>query len=176
MQFITVTVTGTAPRSFFSEAPGPDTITTMIGNALASDGFQAPVINVTASQTGLFSGDNPYSATITVQAGDTADPNQVASAVANDVGVAVGQPPTSFLLQGTSTTPPTASQSANLGTGGSGGVASSVGGWWTSILNSLQPLASALNTDVQLVVVGLVALLALAVIVLAPELKANLEG
>lgn len=171
MFFVSMTITGVAPRSFWSEAPGPDQITAAISGALASDGFQAPQILTTAAQTGLFSGDNPYSVAITVQAGDGADPTAILAQVSTDVAAAVGQPPQSALVTGTSSTPPTAVQATGAGSSSSG-----VSGWLSSLQTSLAPIASAFNIDVQFVILGLVALLALAIIVLAPELKAGIAA
>jgi len=158
-QFVTVTIAGTAPRSFFDEAPTASQIQAAITGALQSDGFQVRSVQVAggaaAGPSGgalPFQGDASYTATITVIAsGDFGAPDDVGLIVAHDVGVAVGQYPTTI-------------GSASVSSSGPVPVIASSG----SVFDTL---ATALQTDVRLVILGLVALAALAIVILAPELK-----
>jgi len=157
-QFVTVTLSGLAPRGFFSEAPSAADIQGAIQGVLTSDGLNPRSIVVTGGATVLagdiavpFQGDAPYAATITVVAGGAyASPDDLALIVAHDVGVAVGQYP------------------QTIGAASIGGPPVPVVPASSSWLDSL---ATNFNTDVQFVGVGLLALAVLALIILAPELK-----
>jgi hypothetical protein len=158
-QFITVALSGLAPRGFLSEAPSASDIQGAIQGVLNSDGLNPRSVVVTGGATVLagdvpvpFQGDAPYVATITVVAGQSYDsPDDLASIVAHDVGVAVGAYPQTI-------------GAASIGDAPTPTLPASSGGF-------LDTLASNFNTDVQFVGVGLLALAILALIILAPELK-----
>jgi hypothetical protein len=162
--FVTVSLSGVAPRSFLSEAPSATEIQAAIQAVLISDGLNPRQVTVQGGSSVLagdvpipFQGDAPYSVTITVVAGASyAQPQDLALIVAHDVGVAVGQYPSVIgtATLGDAPIPVTPDSSAS----------------W------LDRVAGSFNTDVQLVTVGLIVLAALALMILSPELKRAVSG
>jgi hypothetical protein len=161
MQFVTVTVAGTAPRSYagVGAPPGPADIQAAISNIFQSDGFTAQTVNVKAAETGLVdfaaSGGNPYTATITLVIGDTDDPQAAATIIGQEVGKALGQPVSSVSA-------PTITNSAP-------DVTPAPASW-------LDGLAAGFQTDTQFLIVGLIAVAVLVVVILAPELKRSVSA
>jgi hypothetical protein len=157
-QFVTVTIGGIAPRSFFSEPPSAADIQGAIQGVLTSDGLNPRSVSVTGGGDvsaggipALFQTDAPYVAVITVVAGQTyGSPDDLASVIAHDVGVAVGQYPTTI---------------------GSASIGDAPVPSLPATSNWLDSLASSFGTDVQFVGIGLLALAVLALIILSPELK-----
>jgi hypothetical protein len=158
MQFVTVTVAGLAPRSYagVGAPPGPAQIQAAISAIFQSDGYTAQSIVVKASETGLIdlvsSGGNPYTATVTLVVADDANPDDVGAIIGQEIGKALGQPVDTI---GTATTSASATAPA----------APPASNSW------LDNVATQFNTDVEMVIIGLLVLAAIAIVVLSPELK-----